>query len=782
MKYQPLDKILRKSFYSGKSQSLEIDRNFQIVNISEKVINFADKPEEVVIGQDIRLSFPELVGLENILLSILDGEEDFFELEGIGRNYNSQTHLYIDIYIFGERTDITLSNKLIILIEDATERMIFKQALAQRVNEAKLLSTTLTAYKNYMEQVVTSMADALIVTTKTGKIKTANIASQKLFGYSEAELINQSISIILGDNNFFQQAVQQPSLFKKYFQNVELICRNKSQEKLLVSFSCAVIEKKIKGLEDIIYIGRDITSRQRRQQLINTQYTITSILSENQTIKKAMPKILRAICQNLGWDIGELWTTNQYIKSPKERISINPVLRCVEIWSSRAVSVQQFKSITWQTTYFPGHGLPGKVWETGHPYWVSNIANDEEFKRQQACIKAGLKSALSFPILDDEKTFGIMVFLSQDIQKEDKEIQQLMLSLGHQIAQFIIRKEAEAARLESEERYRDLFENANDLIQSITPNGSFLYVNKAWQKNLGYSYTEISKLNVFDIIHPDDHDKSRDAFYRALSGQKVEEVKIAFVTKKGRIILVEGNINCKFLAGKAVATRAIFRNITQRVAAEKALKHQQEKTQRLLLNILPEAIANRLKEETVTIAENFGNVTVMFADIVGFTAISSEVSAIELVNLLNQIFSSFDRLTEKYQLEKIKTIGDAYMVVGGLPTRRADHAEAIVYMALDMQKAIDQFNYENQKNFSIRIGIHTGSVVAGVIGIKKFTYDLWGDTVNIASRMESQGIPGCIQVTQNTFNLLQDKFSFTERGEIDIKGKGKMRTYLLTSL
>jgi adenylate cyclase len=781
MKYQPLDKILIKSLYSRKCERLEIDHNFQIVNVSERVRGFADKPEEVVIGKDIRLSFPELVGLESILLSLLDGEEDFFELEGIGRTYNSETNLYIDIYIFSERTDITLPNKLIILIEDATERMIFKQALTQRVNEAKLLSSALSAYKNYMEQVVTSMADALIVTTKTGKIKTVNIAAQQLFGYSETELINQSISIILDDNNFFQQAVQQPALFKKYFQNVELICRNKSHEKLLVSFSCAVIQKKIKGLEDIIYIGRDITSRQRRQQLINTQYAITKILSENQSIKKAMPKLLQAICQNLGWDIGELWTTNQYITTPKWPC-INPVLRCVEIWSSRAVSVQQFKSITWQTTYIPGNGLPGTVWETGHPYWVNNIAHDKEFKRQQVSVKSGLKSAFSFPILDDAKTFGIMVFLSQDIQKKDEEIQQVMLSIGHQIAQFIKQKEAEYARLESEERYRDLFENANDLIQSITPYGNFIYVNKAWQKTLGYSYAEISKINVFDIIHPDDHEQCRNAFYRASYGEKIEELKVAFVTKKGSIIFVEGNINCKFLAGKAVATRAIFRNITQRLAAETALKHQQEKTQKLLLNILPEAIANRLKEETVTIAENFASVTVMFADIVGFTNIASEVSPIELVNLLNHIFSSFDRLTEKYQLEKIKTIGDAYMVVGGLPTRRHDHAEAIAYMALDMQKAISQFNCENQQNFSIRIGIHSGPVVAGVIGIKKFTYDLWGDTVNIASRMESQGIPGSIQITETTFNLLKDKFLFTERGEIDIKGKGKMKTYFFTSL
>jgi class 3 adenylate cyclase len=194
---------------------------------------------------------------------------------------------------------------------------------------------------------------------------------------------------------------------------------------------------------------------------------------------------------------------------------------------------------------------------------------------------------------------------------------------------------------------------------------------------------------------------------------------------------------------------------------------------------LPEAIANRLKQQLGTIAEDFADVTVLFADIVGFTEIASSLSAIQLVRLLNQIFSDFDRLSEQYNLEKIKTIGDAYMVVGGLPRRSPDHAQAIAQMALDMQIAIAKFNAENQQNFSIRIGIHSGSVVAGVIGIKKLTYDLWGDTVNIASRMESQGFTNKIQVSETTYQHLRDEFLFEKRGEIEVKGKGKMTTYLL---
>jgi class 3 adenylate cyclase len=205
----------------------------------------------------------------------------------------------------------------------------------------------------------------------------------------------------------------------------------------------------------------------------------------------------------------------------------------------------------------------------------------------------------------------------------------------------------------------------------------------------------------------------------------------------------------------------------------------QEQSERLLLNILPKAIAERLKQEPQTIADSFEEVTVLFADLVSFTELSACIPANELVTRLNEIFSTFDLLAQQHGLEKIKTIGDAYMVVGGLPTPKADHAEAIAKMALDMQQAIKRFTRNDGEPFVIRIGINSGPVVAGVIGLNKFIYDLWGDTVNTASRMESQGIAGCIQVTESTYERLRDEFIFEERGVLQVKGKGEMVTYFL---
>lgn len=211
----------------------------------------------------------------------------------------------------------------------------------------------------------------------------------------------------------------------------------------------------------------------------------------------------------------------------------------------------------------------------------------------------------------------------------------------------------------------------------------------------------------------------------------------------------------------------------------KQLQVEQEKSERLLLNVLPRPIADRLKRGESTIADTFPEVTVLFGDICGFTEFSARASPTELVELLNGVFSSFDQLTEKHEVEKIKTIGDAYLAVSGLPTPRLDHAEAMAAVAVEMLRQIQRFQLERKVDLEMRIGIHTGPVVAGVIGKNKFIYDLWGDTVNTASRMESHGIPGRIHVSQAFYQRLEGRLPFESRGEIMVKGKGMMQTYFL---
>ena len=345
------------------------------------------------------------------------------------------------------------------------------------------------------------------------------------------------------------------------------------------------------------------------------------------------------------------------------------------------------------------------------------------------------------------------------------------------------RKQAEAALQQAEEKYRSIFENTDEGLFQIALDGRYLSANPALARIYGYCDVEDLIAGLKDINQQLYVDKAHRAKFLALiqTQDRVSDFKSQVYRKDGSIIWILENAHIvRDANGEPLYYEGSVVDITMRKVWEEALLYQQQCTEDLLQNILPAPIAERLKLQESIIADSFDEVTVLFADLVNFTELSAQIPATQLVDLLNKIFSVFDRLTQKHGLEKIKTIGDAYMVVGGLPTPRPDHAEAVVEMALDMQQAIARFQRNDGTPFHLRIGINTGPVVAGVIGTKKFAYDLWGDTVNVASRMESQGAAGGIQVTAATYALLRDKYIFEQRDAIAIKGKGEMITYWLT--
>jgi adenylate cyclase len=217
----------------------------------------------------------------------------------------------------------------------------------------------------------------------------------------------------------------------------------------------------------------------------------------------------------------------------------------------------------------------------------------------------------------------------------------------------------------------------------------------------------------------------------------------------------------------------------QRQDALIAMRGAQERAENLLLNILPRSIAEKLKAQPQTIADQFSSASILFADVVDFTPRAEHLPPDEVVGLLDNLFGHFDGLAERYGVEKIKTIGDCYMVAAGVPAARVDHAQALALLALDMQHAVQANGAVGDLGLELRIGINSGPVVAGVIGRKRFLYDLWGDAVNIASRMESHGTSGRIQVTRATYELLEDQFEFEPRGLVAVKGKGDMETWYL---
>jgi class 3 adenylate cyclase len=254
------------------------------------------------------------------------------------------------------------------------------------------------------------------------------------------------------------------------------------------------------------------------------------------------------------------------------------------------------------------------------------------------------------------------------------------------------------------------------------------------------------------------------------------EIPVVFLTARTEVTdIVKG-----FEVGAVdyVAKPFNAHELLARVKTHLTLDRLNRENQRLLLNVLPARIADRLKRQEGIIAERFEDVSVLFADIVGFTPLSARLSPTELVEMLNSVFCGFDESVEQRGLEKIKTIGDAYMVAGNLPESRPNHLQAMADLALDMHERVQRKEHYGS-GLSLRIGLHVGTVVAGVIGIRKFIYDVWGDTVNTASRLESHGAPDKVHVSEAVFARLEDTFAFEPRGAVDLKGRGLVKTYFL---
>ncbi|HBB31772.1 MAG TPA: diguanylate cyclase [Cyanobacteria bacterium UBA8803] len=404
-------------------------------------------------------------------------------------------------------------------------------------------------------------------------------------------------------------------------------------------------------------------------------------------------------------------------------------------------------------------------------------------------------SALS-DVVDKVKGFnlGAVDFITKPVQQEEvkaralahltirnlqKKLEAQNLTLQKEIQE---KERVEECLRQAEEKYRSIFERATEGIFQATPEGRYITANPALASILGYASPEEMMAQITDIGKQLYVEPTRRAELAALMRRydTLSDFQSQVYRKDQSIIWIAENIGTvKDAERNLLYYEGTVADITERKKSEEALRAARKRAELLLLNILPQPVAERLKRGQRIIGENFDAVTIMFADLVDFTKFSAQTSPTELVDILNQIFSKFDQLAEFHGIEKIKTIGDAYMVAAGLPMPRPDHALAIAQMALDMQGAITECNAEIGGNFKLRIGINSGPVVAGVIGIKKFSYDLWGDTVNTASRMESQGLPGCIQVTQTTYELLKDEYLFEEREPILVKGKGEMTTYLL---
>ncbi|GGA13137.1 adenylate/guanylate cyclase domain-containing protein [Okeania sp. KiyG1] len=523
-------------------------------------------------------------------------------------------------------------------------------------------------------------------------------------------------------------------------------------------------------IDNNLFLQQEITERKRAEAEIRFLLETTQSINNTDDFHSALTIMLQSCCQLIDWDFSEAWIPNQDTN----------FLECSQGWCPQKPDLFECRDQIMKLIFSHNNGLPGRIFASKKSEWVEDFSTESKL-----AAVADLKTAFGVPIIVENKVLAILIFFNKKVLHEQLHIMQLIEAVATQLGSLVQRKQAEESLIIAEQRYHEIVENAVDGIFQTTPSGRFISANMALARMYGYSLPEELIKNTQDI--------SRQLYVEAnrrqefISAIEVDNAVYNFESlvyrKDGNTMWISENARAVHDSqGKLLYYEGTVSNISERKIAQEALKLQKQQMQELLLNILPAKIAQRLQKGARAIADSFDDVSVLFADLVGFTEFSSNVSPIELVELLNLIFSEFDQLTQKHRLEKIKTIGDAYMVVGGLLIKQEEHLQAITNMALEMQACLDRICIQQQTSLTLRIGIHVGPVVAGVIGQTKFIYDLWGDTVNTASRMESSGIDGKIQVTSVVYQRLKEKFVFEERGEVSIKGKGNMTTYLLSTI
>lgn len=316
--------LLKKILGPRQTEYLVTNHNFIIQEISPGVQRFADNPSEALPGTDVRTIFPELIGIENILMSILLGAKPCFELKGVARFSDSAYPLYFDIFALAHE-ELERANKLLILFEDVTEKMVMKQSLVQKANEANLLLSALTASRDYVDKIIRSMGDALLVTTTLGTIKTANRAAQVLFGYSESELLDLPLSMIVIEEELLYQARHRYILsHKELARELEVVCTTRSGEEIWVEFSCSAIQTELPGLYDFVYIGRDITERKQKE------IEIRRSLAKEQEIREAKSRFFSTIAHEFGNPLNTVLFSTQILKEYTKEITNEEKIKYLE--------------------------------------------------------------------------------------------------------------------------------------------------------------------------------------------------------------------------------------------------------------------------------------------------------------------------------------------------------------------------------------------------------------------------------------------------------------------
>lgn len=429
-----------------------------------------------------------------------------------------------------------------------------------------------------------------------------------------------------------------------------------------------------------------------------------------------------------------------------------------------------------------GQGIVGTVAATGRP----EILADTRLDARYICDDQARLSEVAVPIFFRDQVIGVIDSEHSQEGFFTEAHLEIFTTLASMTASRIGRALLDEQLQDVQRMTSSIIDAALDAIITADPQGRVIGFNDAAQSIFRAS-AEDALLSPLTRFLPD-YDVSRaPPGLLELTGVRGDGTRFPVEASASRVSSRQGVLTTLILRDISERLRAqreiqeLNQGLERRIAERtRELSEAHRQSERLLLNVLPQPIAERLKRGEKTIAQRFDEVTVLFADLVGFSAWAAGRAPEEVVDVLGRVFTALDALTERHGLEKIKTIGDAYMVVAGVPTPRADHREVMAIMALEMVAEVHRLAVELQTGLEVRVGLHWGPVVAGIIGTHKFAYDLWGDTVNAASRLESHGLPRAIQVLEPTWEALRGRFDFEPRGEVDLKSLGRKRTWLLT--
>lgn len=520
-----------------------------------------------------------------------------------------------------------------------------------------------------------------------------------------------------------------------------------------------------------------LVALRENQKSLQLLQTITSAVNKEPEVEAAYLTALREVCAFTGWPVGHVYVVS----------SDGGTVAPTDLWEvSDEHRYRDFIDATSSTVLVRGQGLAGKVAEDGSPVRLDLPSIDPSFPRARVASAAGFQSAFAFPVLAQSEVVAVLEFFTgDDAASATDALRDLMSSVGTQLGRAVERRRAD------ETRFRTVVDHMPAMVLLRDLEGRFLLANRRYEEFYKVAGEAVQGHTLAEIQEADPSaaewmlpEESAEHDAAVLREDRAIERELDLDVDGELVVLASVKFPIPGPSGETVALGGIETDITERKKQEAALAAEREKTESLLLNILPAEVAEELKLKGHAEAHEFEEVTILFSDFENFTGISAGMNPRDLVDELNTCFFAFDQIIDKYDLEKIKTIGDAYMAASGL-AHSEPKAANVIKAALEMQEFMARHRESNltvgKPAFVMRAGIHTGPVVAGIVGSTKFQYDIWGDTVNTASRMETAGKSGLVNISESTYTIVKshEDFRFTAREAIEVKGKGRLSMFFV---